>query len=157
MIKPDQMTRLTVFLLSMILVLTSFAQTKLTDITKNSKSTARTAILNLLRTKVKPQVRQDVKFIVRSLQMKNGFAFLKGEIKDPGGKGIDFRKTVFKEAYEAGMFDGGSIYALVKKKSGKWTYIDHAIGPTDVVYACWATQHKAPKELFDVNEDCGFN
>ncbi len=132
----------------------SFAQEKIVDITKDRQSADRTVILNILRSKVKPQIKQDVTFVVRSLQLKNNYAFLKGNIKYADGKEIDFRKTIFKEAFENGMFDGSSIYALCKKVNDKWKYLVHAIGPTDVVYACWASAYKAPKELFDYNENC---
>ena len=133
----------------------SFAQEKIIDITKDNQSSDRTIILNILRGRVKPQIKQDVIFIVRSLQTKNNYAFLKGNVKYANGKEIDFRKTIFKEAFENGMFDGDSIYALCKKVNGKWKYLVHAIGPTDVVYTCWASTYKAPKELFDYNENCG--
>ena len=132
----------------------SFAQEKIIDITKDRQSADRTIILNILRTKVKPQIKQDVTFVVRSLQLKNNYAFLKGNVKYADGKEIDFRKTIFKEAFENGMFDGDSIYALCKKVNGKWKYLVHAVGPTDVVYTCWASTYKAPKELFDYNENC---
>lgn len=132
-----------------------FAQDKIIDITKDRQSADRTIILNILRSKVKPQIKQDVTFVVRSLQIKNNYAFFKGNVKYANGKEIDFRKTIFKDAFEAGMFDGNSIYALWKKVNGKWKYLVHAIGPTDVVYACWASIYKAPKELFDYNENCG--
>jgi hypothetical protein len=133
----------------------SFAQEKIVDITRDRQSADRINILNLLRSKVKPQIKQDVTFVVRSLQLKNNYAFLKGNVKYANGEEIDFRKTIFKEDFENGMFDGNSIYALCKKVNGKWKYLVHAIGPTDVVYTCWASTYKAPKELFDYNENCG--
>ena len=139
----------------LLVIARGFAQEKIIDITKDKQSADRTVILDILRSKVKPQIKQDVTFVVRSLQLKNNYAFLKGNVKYADGKEIDFRKTIFKEAFENGMFDGSSIYALCKKVNGKWKYLVHAIGPTDVVYACWASMYKAPKELFDYNEDCG--
>lgn len=141
--------------LFLLVIAKCFAQEKIIDITKDRQSADRTIILDILRTKVKPQIKQDVTFVVRSLQLKNGYAFLKGNVKYADGKEIDFRKTIFKEDFENGMFDGNSIYALCKKVNGKWKYLVHAIGPTDVVYTCWASTYKAPKELFDYNENCG--
>ena len=142
-------------LLLLIVIAQSFAQEKIIDIAKDRQSADRAIILNILRHKVKPQIKQDVTFVVHSLQLKNNYAFLKGNVKYADGKEIDFRKTIFKEAFENGMFDGSSIYALCKKVNGKWKYLVHAIGPTDVVYTCWASTYKAPKELFDYNENCG--
>ncbi len=85
--------------------------------------------------------------------MKNNYAFLKGRVKNAQGKEIDFRKTVFKEAVDEGVFDGDDIFALLKKVNGKWKHVEHAIGPTDVVYVCLANQYQASKELFDANND----
>lgn len=132
-----------------------FAQQGIIDLTKNNQSPDRIIILNLLRSKVKPQIKQDVTFVVRSLQIKNNYAFLKGNVRDAKGGKIDFSKTIFKDEEKEGMFDGDPVYALLKKINGKWKYLIHAIGPTDVVYACWASTYKAPKELFDFNDDCG--
>ncbi len=132
-----------------------FAQQGIIDLTKNNQSPDRIIILNLLRSKVKPQIKQDVTFVVRSLQIKNNYAFLKGNVRDAKGGKFDFSKTIFKDEEKEGMFDGDPVYALLKKVNGKWKYLIHAIGPTDVVYACWASTYKAPKELFDFNDDCG--
>lgn len=132
-----------------------FSQPGIIDLTKNNQSPDRLMILDLLRTKVKPQIKQDVSFVVRSLQIKNNYAFLKGNVRDAKGGKIDFSKTIFKNDEKEGMFDGDPVYALFKKVNGKWKYLVHAIGPTDVVYACWASTYKAPKQLFDHNDDCG--
>ena len=132
-----------------------FSQQGIIDLTKNNQSPDRLMILDLLRSKVKPQIKQDVSFVVRSLQIKNNYAFLKGNVRDAKGGKIDFSKTIFKNDEKEGMFDGDPVYALFKKVNSKWKYIIHAIGPTDVVYACWASTYKAPKQLFDHNDDCG--
>jgi hypothetical protein len=77
-------------------------------------------------------------------------------VRDAAGAKIDFRKTIFKDAEEEGMFGGDEVFALLKKVNNSWKYLVHAVGPTDVVYACWASKYKAPKELFDYNENCGY-
>ena len=130
------------------------AQKNIVDLTL-VKSADRNAILDILRQRVKPQIKQDVTFIVRSLQLKNDFAFLKGNVRNAVGREVDFTKTVFKKDVEEGVFDGDAVYALLKKVKGKWKYLIHAVGPTDVVYACWAYIYKAPKPLFDYNDNCG--
>ena len=131
----------------LLVIARGFAQEKIIDITKDKQSTDRTIILNILRSKVKPQIKQDVTFVVSSLKLKNNYAFLKGNVKYADGKEIDFRKTIFKEDFENGMFDGSSIYALCKKVNGKWKYLVHAIGPTDVVYTCWASTYKSAQRI----------
>ncbi len=131
------------------LLLTHFCFAQVIDITNNKQSTDRMNILNTLRSKVKPQIKQDVTFVVRSLQIKDNYAFFKGNVRDINGKQLDFRKTIFKKYVEAEMFDGDPTYALFEKQNGKWKYLVHVIGPTDVAYACWASIYKAPKEIFD--------
>src|SRR5437588_7819659 len=116
-------------------VVTSSAQ--VIDIAKDRQSPDRITILNLLREKVKQKLKQDVTFVVRSLTVKNNYAFLKGNLRNVSGGQINFRKTIFKDAVKEGMFGGDEIFALFKKsKSGTWQNLVHAIGPTDVVYAC---------------------
>ena len=55
-----------------------FAQQGIIELSKNNQSPDRIIILNLLRSKVRPQIKQDVTFVVRSLQLKNNYAFFKG-------------------------------------------------------------------------------
>ena len=130
----------------------NFAQVK--DIATDKGSADRTIILNILRIKVKPQIKQDITFVVSSLQVKDNYAFFKGNVRDITGRQIDFRKTVFKERVEAGIFEGDPTFALFKKINGKWKYLIHVVGPTDVAYACWWKEYKAPKQIFDLNYDC---
>lgn len=148
------MRRLKIFYLFIIISTYSISTAAQTNISK-SNTALRQPILNALRNEVKKELKQNVSFVVHSLQMKNNFAFLKGQVKTAVGKDIDFSKTIYRDREADGMFDGDSIYALAKKVNGKWIYVIHSIGPTDVVYACWASDYKAPKALFDINENCG--
>lgn len=133
------------------LILTQFCFSQVIDITNNKSSDDRIRILKLLRNKVKPQIKQDITFVVRSLQIKDNYAFFKGNVRDINGGQINFRKTIFKELVEEEIFDGDATFALFKKVNGSWKYLIHIIGPTDVTYATWAHTYKAPKQLFDYN------
>ncbi len=92
--------------------------------------------------------------VVDKLVMKSGFAYFHGRAKDSLGKDIDFTKTAYKQAVKDGLFDGDTAVALLKKTAGKWKVLTHVIGPTDVAWACWWKDFKAPKELFDYAESC---
>lgn len=86
--------------------------------------------------------------------MRAGFAFFSGQVKDTGGKDIDFRKTAYKDAVKEGMFDGDGTTALLKKSGSKWKVLAYAVGPTDVPWGCWWKEFKAPKDIFDYAEIC---
>jgi len=139
-------------LIALFFVLQVISAQNVVDLT-NSKSVERTHILNALRGTIKTELKQDVKFIVGHLKVKGTHAFLKGELKTTDGKDIDFSKTIYKEAVEEDAFDGGTISALLKKVKGKWQYIVHVIGPTDLPWGCWWKDYKAPKQIFDYTEE----
>ena len=130
-----------------------FAQDASIDIGKNMSSANRKPILEALKKKVKPDLKQLPKLVVNNLYVKNGFAFFVGAVKDSTGKDINWSKTIYKEANDEGAFDGEATRALLKKVSGKWKVLAYAIGPTDVAWACWWKEFKAPKEIFDIKEE----
>ena len=130
----------------------SFAQDAKTDIAKSSRSTDRKQILDALRNKLKPDLQLSPKLVVNHLYVKNGFAYFIGHVKDGNGKDIDFRKTVYKDEVEAGVFDGDNTNALLKKTGGKWKVLAFVIGPSDVPWGCWWKDYNAPKEIFDYAE-----
>lgn len=146
------MKQFLLFLFSFFLLPFCYSQ-KVIDL-KVSSNVERADILNALRTGVKKELKQDVKFVVDYLKMQGNHAFLKGKVNRADGKEIDFSKTIYAEQAEEGMFDGNSIYALLKKVNGKWKKVVHVIGPTDVAWACWWKEYKAPRQVFDHAEDC---
>ena len=75
-----------------------------------------------------------------------------------GGKPVDFNNSKYRKDYEEGMIDNNGIFALFKKKNGKWTLITYADFPTDVPIGCWWKEYNAPKNIFgsaaQAGEDC---
>lgn len=140
------------FLVSLFFMMQFIFAQDVVDLSKAS-SKERTAILNALRPKVKKDLKQDVKFVVTHLKMKNNYVFYKGNVKAADGKDIDFSKTIYKEAVEENAFDGDTITGLLKKVKGKWQYLIHVIGPTDLPWGCWWKEFKAPKQIFDYTEE----
>ena len=109
----------------------------------------RKAVLDGLRPSVEKDLKQKVIFKVDAMRVYKGWAFVHVHPIKPNGKPIDFRKTKYAEALEAGMFDGDSTYALLKQSGSKWVVKEFAIGPTDVVWSNWmGAPHHPPKQIF---------
>jgi hypothetical protein len=122
-------------------------------IAAQTKSSERKAILDALRHEVQKELKQSVTFKVDHLSSAKGWAFMTGIPQQKNGKSIDYTKTSYKDAVEAGAFDDG-IAALLVKLKGKWTVKVFVIGATDVPWVCWWKEFKAPPEIFIAVEDC---
>lgn len=141
---------LTLFFASLFFA--GFAQKTKQDLTKDFASADRKEIIEVLKQKLKPDLKQKPKMVVEKMVLKNGFAFFMGRVKDSTGKDIDFRKTVYKEYVKEGIFDGDGTVALLKKIKSRWKVLTYVIGPTDVPWVCWWKEFNAPKEIIDYSE-----
>ena len=139
---------------SLLLAVAVQGQATRQKLTKNFTSPERKAILEAVKQKLRPDLNLFPKMVVESLVLKNGFAFFKGRVKNPDGQDIDFLKTTYKQALKDGVFDGDGTMALLKKSVSGWKVLAYAIGPTDVAWACWWKEFKAPKDIFDYAENC---
>lgn len=132
----------------------AYGQTAKQDLAKDLASPERKAILEVLKQALQPDLKQKPRMVVEVLTLKGGFAYFHGRVKDSTGKDIDFKKTVYKDAVKEGLFDGDGTAALLKKSGSKWKVLTYAVGPTDVAWACWWKEFKAPKDIFDYAESC---
>lgn len=114
-------------------------------------SAERKAIFDALRVPVEKELKQDILFAVSDLNVSGNWAFIGGEPQTKEGGLPDYRNTKYQEALEADMFDN-NIFALLKKTGKKWRVVVHYIGCTDVCYATWWKDHKAPKAIFPYTE-----
>lgn len=114
----------------------------------------RKPLLDALRPTVETDLGQRVRLVVRSLRRQGDWVFIVARPQALSGKPIDFAKTRHAERLEAGIFDGDTFFALLKREAGpklsreKWSVRDYVIGPTDVAYAAWPDDHGAPPALF---------
>jgi len=115
--------------------------------TPKAGSPERKALMDALRVPVEKSLKQKVIFQVDSLKVLGNWAFMTGKPRTPKGSAIDYKKTSYREAIEAGAFDDW-VCALFKKSNGKWKVVQHAIGATDVVWDGWDKQYGAPKSIF---------
>ncbi len=107
----------------------------------------RAAIMDGLREPVAAVLRQPVIFVVDTLRVGDGWAFLVGTPRAEDGGPVDYRGTKYGDAIEAGAFDD-AIAALLRNNEGRWTVVDYSIGHTDVVWDTWDTEYGAPRALF---------
>lgn len=119
--------------------------------TPEKGSAERTAVLNALRVPVEKELKQKIQFSIDHFKVQGNWAFLSGAPQNLSGERPDYSKTEYKEAIEAGAFDN-NFFALLKKTGGKWKVTTYAIGCTDVCYATWWRDYKAPKAIFPYTE-----
>jgi hypothetical protein len=136
--------------LAIVLVLASadFAQKVYTP---EKGSPERTAILNALRVPVEKQLKQKISFNVENFNVQGAWAFLSGAPQSANGGAPNYKNTPYEEAEDSGAFDN-NFFALVKKTGGKWKVVTFSIGCTDVCYATWWKDYKAPKTIFPYSE-----
>jgi hypothetical protein len=119
--------------------------------TPEKGSAERTAILNALRIPVEKELKQKIQFSVQEFKSNGTWAFMSGEPQNMNGGRPNYRGTEYQEAIDAGIFDD-NFFALLKKAGGKWKVVTYAIGCTDVCYATWWKDYKAPKAVFPYTE-----
>ncbi|HUF04818.1 MAG TPA: hypothetical protein VMM38_11670 [Aridibacter sp.] len=119
--------------------------------TPEKGSKVRKDIIDSLRVPVKKELKQDVIFVINDLNVDGNWAFLGGAPSKPGGGMPDYSATEYQEAIDGEYFDN-NIFALFRKTGGKWKVVTYLIGCTDVCYATWWKDHKAPKSIFPYTE-----
>lgn len=149
-IGEKNMFRKLLFCLSLIVLFASVSAAQ--KVYKLEKGLAeRTAVLNALRVPVEKELKQKIQFVVNDLNSNGTWAFLGGEPQNMKGGKPNYKGTPYQEAIKASMFDN-NIFALLKKTGGKWKVITYQIGCTDVCYANWWKEYKAPKGNFPYTE-----
>lgn len=129
----------------------SFATFAQAAYTPAKGSAERTAILNALRAPVERELKQKIQFSVENFKVQGNWAFLSGDPQNMSGGRPNYKGTKYQSAIDADMFDN-NFFALLKKTGGKWKIVTRAIGCTDVCYATWWKDYKAPKAIFPYTE-----
>ena len=110
-------------------------------------SAERKAILEALRVPVEKELKQKIKFVVETLRVQGAWSFAGGVPQAENGSWPDYRATNYQEAIDNEMFDN-NIFALLKNTNGEWKVVTYSIGCTDVCYATWWRDYKAPRRIF---------
>jgi hypothetical protein len=140
-----------IFVISFVITALSCAAFAQSAYTPEKGSKERTAILNALRAPVEKELKQKIQFAVEHFKVRGNWAFLSGEPQNTSGGRPDYSNTGYREAIDADAFDN-NFFALLKKTGGKWKVTTYAIGCTDVCYATWWRDYKAPKAIFPYTE-----
>lgn len=111
-------------------------------------SKERMAVMDTLRKPVEKVLGQHVIFIVDTLNVGEGWAFLNGRPRKPSGEIVDFSKTPYAQAIADGAFED-SISALLYDDGSGWKVLSYEIGATDVPWAAWPDEFNAPADLFE--------
>jgi hypothetical protein len=114
-------------------------------------SAEREDILDALRVPVERDLKQKIVFVVENMNVSGAWAFVGGTPQSANGGEPNYRSTKYWEAKRLGMFDN-NYSALLKKTGGTWRVIAFRIGCTDVCYATWWHDHRAPKAIFPYTE-----
>lgn len=117
--------------------------------TPEKGSAERSAILAALRVPVEKDFKQKIVFVIDNFNVQGTWAFVSGTPQTTDGEAPDLRGTVFEG--EEDFYDN-NFFGLLRKTSGKWRVVTVAIGCTDVCYATWWRDHRAPKAIFPYTE-----
>lgn len=107
----------------------------------------RAVLLNALRPVIAKDLRQPVQFVVKKLRTDGRWAFAVVELRTPAGGEINYWKMHYKDLLDAGAFDGGACYALLRREKSGWRVKAFSIGATDVQWDSWPEEFGVPREL----------
>ena len=110
-------------------------------------SAERQALMDALRGTVQRELGKPAIFEVRELRVLGDWAFADVTPRKPDGSAFDFRGTPMEQAWREGFVDDG-MYAVLRRRDGRWRGVRHAIGPTDVAWMAWEDELRAPRALF---------
>lgn len=113
----------------------------------------RKPLLDALRGSVEKDLAQPVQFVVSTLRVQGDWAFVIATPQARNGKPIDYAATHYAQAIADGVFDGGTLFALLKVDQGTWSVKEFVIGPTDVAYLARPDRQGAPATLFALPAD----
>jgi hypothetical protein len=136
------MSRIILVLAAVALSASAFAQ-KPTPIKPGNP--LRKVLLDALRPVIQKDLSQKVKFEVKTLNVQGEWAFYGGTALQPSGKPVEMKTTRYRKEIE--FSDGPSVYALLRKKAGRWKVTTFVVGPTDVAWDSWDDEFGAPRSV----------
>jgi hypothetical protein len=95
-------------------------------------SPERKAVLDALRPAIEAKLDPPIEFVVETIEVEQGWAFVQAEPQRRGGGTIDGRRYYSADDWD--FMDGLTVTALLRLRDGRWTLVDHAIGATDAWY-----------------------
>ena len=114
-------------------------------------SAGRTALLETLRVPVERELKQKIVFVVHTINVVGSWAFVDARLRTPAGNRPVWKITRYAKDAKYGIQSDG-VSALYRRSGRRWRITTYAIGCTDVCYAGWWKQYKAPKAVFPYTE-----
>lgn len=109
-----------------------------------------TLLLDALQPVLQQEIGQPISLTTTSSKVEGDWGWIVVQPLTPEGGQLDWSQTPFATRAAEGVLDGGgTTYALLKRENNAWRVVDHAIGPTDVAWVDWPTEHGAPASLFE--------
>lgn len=105
----------------------------------------RAAILDAMRPHVEAAMRGPVVFVVSTMNVADGWAFVTAHPQRPDGSAINPYETGYAEDIE--FMDGLNTIALLRFANNRWNLIDLHTGPTDVSYYVWLDLFAVPPHV----------
>ena len=106
------------------------------------------AVLKALGAPVSKELKQEITFSAEKLKVEGDWAFVAGRARGADGGEPNWKLTKYQGFIDSGDFED-NLFALLKKKNGKWRVVTYMINCHDVCYLGWDTRYKAPKAIFE--------
>lgn len=144
------MNRLLPLLLFVLIAMTDQSHAAQRPHTPAVGSEERKIVLEAAHKPAEHALGQPVAFVVETLNVCDGWAFLYARMQTPGGARVSYAGTPFAvSAEEGGQSD--MFAALMRQHDGQWTVLESSIGPTDPVWLSW-DEYGAPDAIFAIDD-----
>ena len=137
-------------LLSLLIAMTDPSHAAQSPHTPAAGSPERKALLEAAHQPAEHALGQPVAFVVETLNVSDGWAFVYARMQTPGGARISYVGTPYATAAaEGGQSD--MFAALLRQHDGRWTVLESSIGPTDPIWLTWDA-YGAPPAIFAIDD-----
>lgn len=116
-----------------------------------SAEAVRDELLAALTPVITQDIGQPVSFETSTVNVQDDWAYVVAQPLKADGTQIDWATTNLASRHENGVLDsGGTTYALLQRRDGAWTVVEHVIGPTDVAWLEWPSRHGVQPTLLNL-------
>lgn len=120
----------------------------MSPVTSPVRLSPRAPALNALGVAVSKDLKQEITFSTEKLRAEGDWAFVAGRARGTDGGEPNWKLTKYQEFIDSNDFED-NLFALLKKKNGKWRVVTYMINCHDVCYLDWDRRYKAPKAIFE--------
>jgi len=103
--------------------------------------------IEVVRSAAQQAIGVPLQFEIHDLRSDQQWAFVTATPRTMTGQPIDYAKTPFAEAVDAGEFDDWLCALARKAPNGEWELVALVIGATDAPFVDWPERYGIPKAL----------